>query len=42
MSGGLHTLGLSVEQAINGAALVAMLACGLTMSTWLRFKGLSP
>ena len=42
VSGGLHTLGLSVEQAINGAALVAMLACRLTMSTWLRFKGLSP
>lgn len=42
MSGLLDLAGLSTLQAINGSALLALFASGLTMSAWLRFKGANP
>ncbi len=42
VSGLLDLAGLTTLQAINGAALLAMFASGVTMSAWLRFKGANP
>ncbi|MFC4594673.1 YfhO family protein [Sphingobium tyrosinilyticum] len=42
VSGGLHALGLSVPQAINGAGLLLLIASGLTMHAWLSARDTYP
>jgi hypothetical protein len=42
LSGLLQAAGLSTLQAVNGAALLALFASGLSMWAWLRFKGANP
>ena len=42
VSGGLHALGLTVSQAINGAGLLLLIASGLTMHAWLSARGTYP
>ncbi|RVT42225.1 YfhO family protein [Sphingobium algorifonticola] len=42
LSGGLDALGLSTEQAINGAAFVVLLLSGLAMHHWLKERSQWP
>lgn len=42
ISGLLQLAGLTTLQAIAGAATLALLASGLSMAAWLRFKGANP
>jgi len=42
VSGLLQLAGLTTLQAIAGAAFLAMLASGLSMAAWLKFKGANP
>ena len=42
MAGGLHAMGLTIFQAINGAGLLMLIASGLAMYCWLSARGTHP
>ncbi|GLV23523.1 hypothetical protein TomMM35A_33610 [Sphingobium sp. TomMM35A] len=42
VAGGLHAIGLSIFQAINGAGLLMLIASGLAMYCWLSARGTHP